>query len=211
MPARPATLALAPLLATALCACSLYQPLPEPLSSEEVQAIVDEERRLYWDHIAPGEPFPDVDIVQTVDADTGWTFAVACVEEQNIPGVTISGGGIATDGGAVAQEVERAIFLCNSAYPVDYSSPSDLGYFSRAQLEYLWTYFASYLVPCLRAHGWDPGELPAQGSFVNAPYITWSPYSELARQPVSAHEWRGMDLECAPPPIGDLWRPTAPS
>lgn len=211
MLARPAALALVPLLAMVLGACSLYRPLPEPLTSEQVQSIVEEERRLYWDAIAPGEPFPDVDVVQTVDADTGWSFVLECVEELDIPGVIVAGGGITTEGVDASQELERAIFLCNSAYPVDYSSPTDFGYFSPAELEYLWNYFATYLVPCLRAHGWDVRGMPSRESFVSVPYVTWSPYWQLARQPVSAHSWRGMDRECAPPPIGDLGRPTGPS
>lgn len=200
--------ALALAVSILLTGCSLYRPLPESVSPDEARAMYEEERRIYWRQIAPGEPYPEVEVKQVVDEEEGWEAIVRCVGEMGLPGVTTSGGGIQSQDPATAADVERAIFLCNAAYPVvDFDVPAELGYLSTAELEYLWTYFTRYLVPCMELHGYDPAGPPSRETFVGSDFLIWSPYAELARQPISAEDWRRLDAECAPPPMGDLWRP----
>lgn len=193
----------------AVAGCSLYQPLPEPLAPEEVAALVQEERRAYWEVLAPAEPFPDVEVVEVLPVEEVWPRIVECVAERGLPGVVAAGDGIQIEEGTDQRELEIAMFLCTEAYPPDYAEGA-YGYLSGAELEYLWQYFEGYLVPCLRLHGVEVNGMPDRASFLSSDHLIWEPYGAIDPQPQSALEWRRLDAVCAPPPILQSWRPLYP-
>jgi hypothetical protein len=52
---------------------------------------------------------------------------------------------------------QRARFLCESQYPQE---PAELGYLSQQQARYLFDYWESSLVPCLRSQGITVADIP---------------------------------------------------
>lgn len=59
------------------------------------------------------------------------------------------------------------------------SDPEDIGYLSSSELNYVYDYFATELVPCLALQGLDVGHAPTRAEFTYAGWVSWDPYSEL--------------------------------
>ncbi|MDO7881690.1 hypothetical protein [Antiquaquibacter soli] len=192
-----------------LAGCTLYRPLPEPLGSDEIRELVQQQRREYWAELAPGEPYPEVEVVDVLPADEAWPRVMECVDALEIPGVSRSGGGLQVVEGADQHALEVAIFRCYEAYPPDYSDPTVWGFLSEDEREYLWQYFDGFLVPCLILHGYSVHGMPGRESFLASEYLAWEPYGTLTPAPLTPQEWQWLDAQCPPPPLLRqwLWRP----
>lgn len=206
-PSRVRSAAAVAVLAAALAGCGLYSPLPAPLTPDEVRAIYEEERELYWEVIGQGEPLPVIETTETLPpGEEGWLIIADCVADRELEGVVISNGSIHLGPGADALEMERAMFLCNATHPPDFADREQFGYLSPAEREYLWDYYRNYLVPCLALNGHDAAGMPARETFLGSPYLTWSPYYTVSVG-TSVERWEYLDSRCAPPPIGPTYRP----
>lgn len=192
-----------------LSGCSLYAPLPEPLSAEEVSELLREERANYWQAISGGSPYPEVEIVAVLPLEDVWPHVVECVDQMELEGIVASGQNIQLGPGGDQSELERAMFACNEAYPPVTDDPAVFGYYSREELEYLWSYYSSYLVPCLRMHGYALEDVPARDGFIVGPYMNWNPYAVMRPSTGRDFSWKQVDADCAPPPIGQAWRPSS--
>ena len=59
-------------------------------------------------------------------------------------------------------------------------TPNEAGFYSTAQLDFIYDYFQDSLVPCLQLQGLDVGFAPNRSDFsAFAGSISWDPYSEL--------------------------------
>jgi len=81
--------------------------------------------------------------------------------------------------------VETVISACQFAYPSDYSRE---WVHTDAQLEYLYNYVTTFLVPCLSAAGYASEEPPTRRAFMETArhdLWAWSPYNSIdfARTP----------------------------
>lgn len=192
MALRPAWLAVVA-CAALLAGCAAAPALPEGLNRAEVDAIVDQANRDWWEQIAPGEPMPVVEPIEYLVSGGPTKGLDTCLTEAN-----------QTD----QHDWEVAVFVCSMQYPYDMSD-DDFGYLSAAELEYLWSYFATRLVPCLELMGYDIGTLPTKERFFAEPYLSWVPYYSMAPLPQTAREWKRIDARCPVPPVGSYWRPGA--
>lgn len=193
MALRPAWIALAA-CASLLAGCTPAPALPEPLTSAEVEALVDGANRDWWEQIAPGEPMPVIEPIQMLEPEGPTDVLDDCLSQAD-----------QTD----QKQWERAAFVCSMQYPWKISDPDDYGYLSEAELEYLWSYFTERLVPCLELSGYDIGSLPSEQSFMAQPYLSWVPYYSITPLPQTAAEWQRIDARCPVPSVGSYWRPGA--
>jgi len=58
-------------------------------------------------------------------------------------------------------------------------TPEDIGYLSSSELDYVYDYYVSELVPCLALQRLSLGFAPTRAEFSSAGWISWDPYTEL--------------------------------
>lgn len=139
------------LLSLAGCAT---QAVPQSLSPQELREYIEATQELQWfysDRTTQTRPDVRAQLVKAPDFDD---VMRACIR---------------------ARELTEA--QCAMTY-LQY--PSDVGYLGRAQLGYIYDYFADSLVPCLAGHGLAMTYVPTRDEFtVAAGYIWWDPYGQL--------------------------------
>jgi hypothetical protein len=73
-----------------------------------------------------------------------------------------------------------ALYTCSAQYPV---APSNMNLFSDAQLGFLYDYYQTSVIPCLRSAGVKVVDVPSLQDFEETAnsqlYSAWSPYAEL--------------------------------
>jgi hypothetical protein len=78
---------------------------------------------------------------------------------------------------------QRARFLCESQYPED---PAELGYLSQQQARYLYDYWESSLIPCLRSQGVTVADIAPIADFRSGDQLVGpalNPYSHVLSAP----------------------------
>jgi hypothetical protein len=155
-------------LCVLLAGCATAAPDPPSISAAQRRAATEADLNQRWEQVAPGNPSylrPTVPIIRYVNyVDEGPVLA-KCMREAGYPHVawSLTGGIVDTDVKPVDRfPVEVAIYVCEAQYPSD---PLELGYLSDAQQKYLYTYWNTDTVPCLRSHGALVGDLPPVGVF----------------------------------------------
>lgn len=181
------------LAATAVLAgCASPRALPPSATPAEVRAVIAEQNRQWWDSIAPGEPMPVIEPIEYADPkgiNPGLNECMSSID------TTVQGSW------------DRAMFTCSMLYPYDYAEPEAFGIYSRAQLEFLYDYFSRRLSPCLEFLGYEVPEGPSLEGFTAGEFSGWTPYYAMRPTPLTAAEWRRIDLRCPVPPIGVFYRP----
>lgn len=88
------------------------------------------------------------------------------------------------------EELERVFDECLAAAQLSreecslsfVAEPADIGYLSSSELNYVYDYYASELVPCLATQGLNVGYAPPRSEFAVAGWMRWDPYSELGAE-----------------------------
>jgi hypothetical protein len=95
---------------------------------------------------------------------------------------------------------QNALDTCLTVIQVD---PVDRNILSREQLEYIYSYYARQLIPCLAEHGIEITDVPTREDFELSIFIdgefgysTWSPYEGLSASPKKVFD------DCPPSPPG---------
>lgn len=170
-------------LALALTGCANAYPAPHPMT--------DDERAVWWtgfldatwtstgldDSDRPVVGAPDV-----IDQDEWGSTVLQCMSDAGLTSVSIGWG---ADGARIDDPSQRArlgMYRCAAAH----SFVPDLSVgASRAQLQYLWRYWAGWTVPCMTAHGYRPEGVPSEKDFLDATNVTWNPYYSLGSTSVN--------------------------
>ena len=164
------------LLTGAVLALSLAGCLPVAEPSEptdaELDAYIREQQELLWYEY--GSPQFERPLVES---------QLVGVNKYNDPD-EICGAGVVTviDDGAVISVTavpasETAQYECQAA-AIPY--PAEIGYYTPAQLGFIYDHYRDVLVPCLQAQALDVAIAPTREQFVAvAGSIPWDPYSEL--------------------------------
>lgn len=188
-----------------LAGCSTVA-LPPGLTDAEIKAQVEEGNRQWWESMFPGEPMPEIEPIEYVDAAHAQEVIADCMRGGHIDGLLIGEDDswvyLGNDS-AVQESIDRRYFQCNAQYPYD---PAELNILSDAQLKWIYYYNRDRLVPCLQLDGYTI--INRTSDYVDGSFDYWIPYYEMYPLP-TADEWRRIDLRCPPSPIGPLYRPTS--
>ncbi|MEO8095117.1 MAG: hypothetical protein ABI632_09300 [Pseudolysinimonas sp.] len=187
-----------------LAGCAPQPAIPVGLSVAETQAIIDRTNAVMWAGMFPDEPMPIVDPIKTASPKARSALWQGCILDANLPGVFVTYEGsvsfTATDNTDM-DAFHRQSFICELEYPPDPSNPEELGYLSDGQLRYLYGYYTTRLVPCLRSIGFTLRVHPSLGTYLQGGGTYWLPYYDMVPVPTSEAEWDSIDLRCPPPPF----------
>lgn len=149
----------------------------------------------------------DVKFVRYLRPDEFGVVRADCMKKQGFDAVPTTDGGIEyvdiPNDQAEAQTLAR--YRCEVMYPVHprYSMPLD-----ERQHRLIYDYYVTKLVPCLRAHGYDPGAVPSVETFlatVNTKQ-SWSPYAAVNDRQPSKAEWEAINRDCPQsPPVEEIF------
>ena len=160
------------LLTGAVLALSLAGCLPVAEPSEptdaELDAYIREQQDLLWyEYGSPQSERPDVQaVLVTSDSRLSCGRASSAIDV-NTGAVTAT----------TLPPSETALYECHAAQ-IPY--PTNLRYYTPAQLGAVYDYFRDSLVPCLQAQGLHVAVAPTRDEFTGvAGAIPWDPYYEL--------------------------------
>jgi hypothetical protein len=126
----------------------------------------------------------------------GWpTVIIACMLEHGHDTTEFE---LKADGGfqltaPVSSDVQLDFYLCLAQNPS--SGVEGNVILTRAQLDYIYDYYASWLVPCIEHNGHIVREAPSREEFV-AREGDWSPYDSFSVQDVS--DFAALEELCGP-------------
>ena len=202
-------------LVLACCALLLWGCVPTraapsgPPTQADYDQFVQRAMDQYWrdtglpDRLRP--PDPTVEYLGTDD----WTVVLSsCMVEKGFSDYADTGNGLVIGDFTADQEENIAWYLCQSTHQWN---PADYSLLSSEQLEYLYDYNRSTLVPCLEAHGYDVEFAPTreEAGTYSGPYAAWSPYYSLGLtfDPTTDAADRRLLDTCAPFPVGEAFDP----
>ena len=111
-----------------------------------------------------------------------WFDAIfACMYDQGFEsvgiGTTAETGAMLYDdqGGPVADPIAQlAFYRCAAAHPMELTT--DRVVVTERQLDFVYDYYASWLVPCIVDHGYQPRDIPTRSRFHQEQGV-WTPYT----------------------------------
>ena len=160
----------AAVLALALAGCTQVAEPPEPTDAE-LDAYIQQYQDQQW--YAYGSPQMERPELQSVLVTSGNYTDVACGTGVSVV-IEVNTGAVSV---TTLPSSETALYECNTAQ-IPY--PTNLGYYTPAQLGAVYDYFRDSLVPCLQAQGLHIAVAPTRDEFAGvAGSIPWDPYFEL--------------------------------
>jgi hypothetical protein len=198
---RGALVAAAAACALLLAGCTAT-PLPEGPSDAEVERYYAETADSVWASLDMPDSVeqPGVERSGTITAGE-WAFTIAtCMNDSGYDSYSAAGGGLssagAIDGPSPRERV--ALYTCQARYPVE----GGMALLTAAQRDYVYDYYAAFLLPCLELHDYTVEAIPSRDDF-HAQSGYWSPYTDV-RIFTSADEVARAQLqtECPPLPPG---------
>ena len=183
-------------LALSLAGCTQVVEPPPPTDAELATYIREQQDLLWFEYGSPQFARPTVESV-LVALNSGADDR--CIGSQ-VNMVEMEGEVLVT----VLPTSETAFFECEAAR-IPY--PTDVEYYTPAQLGAIYDYFRDSLVPCLQVQGLDVRVAPSRDEFVGvAGSIPWDPYTELGADlpPSRAAEIRAR---CSALPDADFLSP----
>ena len=159
-------------LALTLAGCAQVAEPPQPTDAELDTYILEQQDQLWFEFGSLELERPAVESVLVApnkynDAETRCSAGAAST--------IVSGEAVILP---TSWEVsETAQYECHAAI---IPFPTDVEYYTSAQLGAIYDYFRDSLVPCLQVQGLNVGVAPSRDEFVGAAgSIPWDPYTEL--------------------------------
>ena len=158
-------------------------PLPPGPTEDEIAAYAQVTLDRTW--VSTGlDGTVDRPVVQsgaTLGQGDWFTAMFACMQQEGYLDVGI---GTSSEAGAALYDssglsiddpvAQLAFYKCAAAHPIELSS--EYVVMSEKQLDYIYDYYASWLVPCVVDHGYLPRGIPSRSSFHESQGL-WSPYN----------------------------------
>ncbi len=170
---------------------------PEGLSGDQLDQWTAINRDALWLNTGlPASERPEVSVLQFVSRSDLNAYYTQCMDELGPSGLgfNASGDGFTIEDDTDRDELAIVNYRCLSYYVID---PLDQGYYSTAQLDATYDYFAQWLVPCLAGEGYAIDSAPSRVSIASNPgYLIWNPYQEIPPIAVTQE----LFAKCAPFP-----------
>jgi hypothetical protein len=195
----------AALVVVGLTGCSAA-PAPG-LTNDEFAQVIQEKVEFDWRQTGLNDELrPDIGLMVFGEAHDQAAAVRACLNAIGVDGFDVIhgevlsavslndelGSSVTTDQQITSQQTvaQRAvdIFYCSEKYQID---PALVPLMTTRQLDYIYGYYATSLMPCLRAHGVTVSNPPSRAEFAppGQHALTWNPYltaDSLAGELVSA-------------------------
>jgi hypothetical protein len=193
----------AALLVVALAGCTATRELPEGPSQAELDVFGQEQSDDAWagSGLLGVLSRPEVDVVAEVARDDWARVIASCMKHAGFEDYRANSGMLLSRDvpADLATEHSLALYVCRAQYPLEDSRQRLL---SSAELDYVYDYYLSFLVPCLGFHGFLVDDVPTREAFLTAGGIGWwTPYA--SGQPVTRRVDVGeLDSSCPAFPPG---------
>ena len=189
----------------ALCGCVAAPTPPGGPSEAELDARV----RAMLDHEWANTGLEGVVARPVVEAQSLGEIWVPerfeCVSEEGLSAWGYNLDGLAIEGRDPTAEEQLRFYTCAARYPV-------VEMLSTAQLDYIYDYYARWLIPCLGREGHAVTSPPPRASFVSAGSDEgwrWNPYVALKEYPRAEPAITALHAQCPPTLPGiDGWSET---
>lgn len=175
---------------------------PDP-TEQEVEAVVAAQLDAEWEYTGLGDrvPRPEVEVVRAISSDEWAEVTAACMNEAGFAGYEAAGNALSAGEIPVDQLDADAYarYVCHAKYP---SADAAQGVYGTAKLDYLYGYFARWLVPCLGFQGYEVDDVPSREEFVDL-HGWWNPYnSDVFRDLPAGEATDELQTRCPPVPEG---------
>ena len=188
---------------TVLAGCVSPAPPPPPPTQEEIDAVIEAQAQIWWDSMATGTTMPDIEIIERLPLEEAIARQTQCLDDANLPGVTVRGPGEwmydAPQEDPVGNAAQVQWWLCTQLWPAEDNFDWML---SEQQLDWLYSFYLKRFVPCLRVVGFEPVDFPSREVFVegNGSPI-WIPYEFFVTPTPTPTEWDLIAQRC---PLPDM-------
>jgi len=154
-------------------------PPPGPTESE-VAAVQEHALQQTWQRTGlPGDP-PEVTPGPAIEGDAWGQAVFSCVQQEGFEMTSMewspdSGGALMTNNADTVDDpaIQRAFYECVAANPRAFDERDYA--LTEAQLDYIYDYYQSWLVPCMIMNGFTPSAAPSRVEF-HALAGQWYPY-----------------------------------
>ena len=162
----------------ALCGCAPTQTLPPAPAGDELDELIAVELDFQWQYVGlpPDGERPAVERERIVSGAEAQAVHHDCMVDAGYEDYTDAVGAI-FGGASIAMRV--AIYECSARFPVP---PSEFNLYSENQLEFLYDYYVTSVIPCLEATGVHVKDVPPRDEFVHPErfnLFSWSPFEGL--------------------------------
>jgi hypothetical protein len=177
--------ALAAVLLILVTGCVPTRALPPQPTGDELDELIALELDLQWQFLGltPDSPRPAVERVRLVSDNEAEAVHKECIIDAGYENY-----GSSTATAVNASNFERlALYICAAQYPV---APSNLNLFSEEQLSYLYDYFETTVIPCLKAADVAVDDIPTRAEYIDGSrgkLFAWLPYGSLDNTPLDRY------------------------
>lgn len=181
------TVVIAWMVALGLSGCSLAAAPPPAPTADEAQQYYSAMLDKTWistglsgvmdrPRVEESEPVPEDEWSDVlVHCMSGKGFALQGFEWNPRSGYLLADAP-SEDESQTSSDAQLAFYMCLAANPPE--QIHDPYFLSPAQLDYVYDYYATWLIPCLAHHGWELRNAPTREEFADlAGY--WSPYDSI--------------------------------
>jgi len=194
MIARTASIALAAVVAVSLSACvSPGLPPSGPSDQERAARLIERVDRAWANTGLDGTVSRPAIELASLTPNMG-QFS-ECLTTQGIEAWEMSEdalGGVTFGGGSTSSTEQLAFFTCYAQHPFELTMGAEL---SLAQLDYLYDYYRSWVIPCLALESITVSAVPSRAEFLGSPWQPWNPYGS-SEQIRSEHDYNEAVRHC---------------
>ena len=195
----------AALVASALAGCTEPTPVPPPPTALEIAALREQQAQAWWDSLSTGTTTPDLGVVEELPDEEAFARQTECLDEAQVPGVTVYGPGEWSYNGALGDdatgsEAQVEWWKCVHRFPAE----GDFDWMlSWAQTAWLYDFFSERHIPCLRTLGIEVIGFPLRDYFIETSggYPAWLPYPESMSPTPASSDWVLLAKRCPLPEL----------
>jgi hypothetical protein len=194
---RPASLGLAAVLIVLLAGCTTPRQPPPGATAEETAALLEMRVDQAWLNTGL-EGVAERPAVERVDEPANFDELAECLSDAGLVDWGMSDGstgpGLAVSRTPSADE-QLIFYTCFAQHPTDVIMGGVR--LSRAQLDYLYDYYRSWVIPCLALDSITVPDAPTRQEFAAEAWHGWNPYRQ-APGIVTEQEYRDAIERCGP-------------
>lgn len=177
MRTRTLSLLLVAALSVTVAGCTERREPPPPPDAPDAEVVTQQRIDQVWERsgLEATVERPQVE----PSADRSFEALSACISDEGIDDWMMSDGpdgpGLDAMSASNTVDVQLALYVCFARHPT--KTLSDGASMSPEQLDYLYDYYGSWLIPCLASQSIAVIQAPSREEFVSGVWTGWTPYS----------------------------------